>query len=66
MKVTINDTAVETSPDTTLEALLASQGIAANGIAVAINGTVIAKQAYGSTVINEGDSLLIIKAFYGG
>lgn len=66
MKIIINDTAVELTEGTTIGQALASQNIDAIGIAVALNGTVVSKTAYGTTTLRDGDSLIIIKAFYGG
>ncbi len=66
MKIIINDSAIELTDGATISQALASQNINATGIAVALNGTVVSKSAYGTTVLRDGDSLIIIKAFYGG
>lgn len=66
MKVKINDMTIETADGISLKSLLEQQNISSKGTAVAVNGQVISKNAYETTVINDGDSLLIITAFYGG
>ena len=66
MKIKNNDTVIELPDGATVGQALASQDINAVGIAVALNGTVVSKPSYDSTVLSDGDSLIIIKAFYGG
>lgn len=66
MRIRINDQAVELTEGSTVAQALAKQSIESAGIAVAVNGAVIAKTAYDSHTLNHGDSLIIIKAFYGG
>lgn len=66
MIVKINDTEITLADGMTLTDALASQSISTQGTALAVNGTVIPKANYDSTTLNHGDSILIIKAFYGG
>lgn len=66
MKVYINDVALELANNTSLLDALKLRGIATDGIAVAINGAVLPRNAYPETILTDGDKLLIIKAFYGG
>lgn len=66
MIVKINDTEITLADGMTLSDALACQSISTQGTALAVNGTVIPKAKYDSTTLNHGDSILIIKAFYGG
>lgn len=66
MTVNINDTAIELSDDSTVREALAARNIDPTGIAVALNGTIVTKSDYDCTALHDGDSLIIIKAFYGG
>lgn len=51
---------------TTLAAALEVCGIRPEGIAAAINGSVVPKKNHATTPLAAGDSIIIIKAFYGG
>ncbi|HEY0833288.1 MAG TPA: sulfur carrier protein ThiS [Azospirillum sp.] len=52
----------------TLAELLAGRGIAhdARGVAVARNGAVVPKRAWGSTALEPGDTLEIVRPLQGG
>ena len=43
-----------------------NQNIKPQGIATAVNGSVIPAGERATTQLNDGDSIVIIKAFYGG
>ena len=66
MNVTINDITVSIPEDSTLQDALAIRGITPQGIATAVNGVVIPSIARAETRLNDGDKIVIIKAFYGG
>ena len=66
MEITINDTPVSIAEGTSLADALTSQNIPAAGIATALNGAVVPSALRGETILKDGDSILIIKAFYGG
>ncbi len=66
MKVKINDTEITLQDGANIATALASQSIEPKGIAIALNGTVIPKGLYDSTNLSNGDTIIIIKAFYGG
>lgn len=66
MNVTINDKPFEVKSNTTLHELLIVNSIKTQGIATAVNGNVIPASERDSTILNEGDSIVIIKVFYGG
>lgn len=66
MTVKINDTAIELPEKATLADALAAKSISTAGIAVAVNSVVVPKTGYDSKQLSDGDSIIIIKAFYGG
>lgn len=66
MKVSINSQPVELADGLTLADALASQDIKSEGIATALNGAVVPASERDTAILNDGDSILIIKAFCGG
>lgn len=66
MKVKINGKEIILEPETILSDALSANGIATQGIAIAINETVVPKSEYETRQLSEGDDIIIIKAFYGG
>lgn len=66
MNVTVNDVEIELPDNSTLGSALDARGIASQGIATALNGTLIPAKQRQDTVLSEGDKIIIIKAFYGG
>ena len=46
--------------------LLQRRGIAARGVAVAINGAVVSKPLWSETVLHPGDEIEIVRPFGGG
>ncbi len=51
---------------TTLSQLISELEIATAGIAVAVNRKIIPRQLWEQILLSEGDSIVIIKAVYGG
>lgn len=66
MTVKLNDKNVNISSGTTLQECLEMNAIPNKGIATALNGVVVPANMRSNTVLNEGDNIIIIKAFYGG
>ena len=66
MTVTLNDAALELPAGATLEMALEAKQIDPKGKATALNGSVVPAVLRGATELNEGDKIVIIKAFYGG
>jgi len=66
MEITINNVTVELPEGATLKEALEAKGIAPEGIATAVNGKVVAAVMRSSKTLSAGDSIVIIKAFYGG
>lgn len=66
MKIKLNDVIVEAPEGATLQEVMDAAGIAPTGIAAAVNSNVIPAGERTSHILKDGDSVLIIKAFYGG
>jgi sulfur carrier protein len=67
MQVTLNDIIKEVREQTSVQQLLNEyHGEKQNGIAVAINDTVVSKKEWNTHLLNEKDNVLIIKATQGG
>jgi sulfur carrier protein len=68
MKLNVNGKEVEAEPDITVEGLLAAflQTEARDGIAVAVNGEVVAKGSWSQKILHAGDNVEIIRAVQGG
>lgn len=62
----LNNQTKTISQATSLSQLLADEKINASNIAIAINNQVIQKNLWNSQLLQQGDRILIIKAFYGG
>ena len=67
MTITLNNQVIEIESNLMLNTLVFQQvGEKQNGIAVAVNQTVIPKSNWETTVVNNQDEVLIIKATQGG
>lgn len=66
MKIKINGKDFEMEASSTLEAALEKANIKPGGIATALNGVVVPAPMRGKTVLADNDSIIVIKAFYGG
>lgn len=67
MTIILNNYPKEVAEATTLETIVAAElGLKRNGIAVAVNNTVIPKTQYDSYIVQPNDAILIIKATQGG
>jgi len=67
MEITLNNQKLIIAEEETLQDLVFSQlGEKQNGIAVAVNNSVVPKNDWTSTHLNENDTILIIKATQGG
>lgn len=49
-----------------LPEVLRIASIQSTGIAVAINGKVVPAEKVSEAIVNDGDDIIVIKAFYGG
>lgn len=66
MKIMINGQSVETAERTTLASLLASHGLDAPGMAVAVNNRVIPRPARDEFQLLPDMNIIVIKAACGG
>lgn len=66
MEVFINHSPVETDAATTLAGLLMQEGIAADGIAVAIANKVVPRSEWPTTRLQAGTKITVIRAVCGG
>lgn len=66
MKISVNDVTLELPDDATLQDALDAREIKPQGIATAVNGTVVPAHRRKSKTLVDGDKIVIIKAFYGG
>ncbi len=66
MTITINDKKIKIGEGATLHQAIEHEGIKPQGIATALNGTVINAVNRKETILKDGDTILIIKAFCGG
>ena len=64
--VLVNENPIEVEENATLSQLLQKVNASVEGIAIAINDEIIAKNAWKSQVIKNNDNVLIIKATQGG
>ncbi len=66
MEVTVNDKKITVPDHTSLQGALNLAGINPEGVATALNGNVVPLTQRDSTILNDGDSILVIQPFYGG
>lgn len=66
MNITVNDKKMEVPDNTSLQGALNLAGIDPEGIATALNGEVVQLVDRDSTILKDGDSVLVIQPFYGG
>lgn len=66
MIVTINNEIKTIDNKTTIDKLVFSLNISEKGMAIAVNGHIIRRQAWETTHIEDGDNITIIHAAYGG
>ena len=64
--IKFNDESIQIADTATIEQLLSEKKISAVNIAVAVNGQMVPKTEYAGTMLHDGDTVLVIKAFYGG
>lgn len=66
MEVTVNDKKITVPDHTSLQGALNLADINPEGVATALNGNVVPLTQRDSTILNDGDSILVIQPFYGG
>jgi len=66
MKITLNNKSHEIEQNASLLQFIESLNISDDGMAVAINNTVVPKSKWSSTILEENAELIIIQAVSGG
>jgi len=66
INIKVNQTSYQFPAQVTLDQILSQLDISVSGIAVAINERIITRSQWVSTVPDDGDAVLIIKATQGG
>lgn len=66
MNITINDKPIVLADGATLADALAQMAEVKGNVATALNGKVVAAAQRSTTLLHEGDALLVIQPFYGG
>ncbi len=66
MKIFVNDEELQFSGNTLADLLTSHGFIESQGIAVAVNETVILRKKWSSCILGEGDTVLIITPAQGG
>ena len=66
MKIRLNDIELTLPTGQSLTELLAMQGIAPQGVAVALNGAVLPRGCWPETRLNDGDEIHLFTAIAGG
>ena len=66
MKILLNNKEISLSQGSTLHDLLLQENIALINVAIALNNTLILRDKWAVTTLNEGDNVVAITAAYGG
>ncbi|MDY3268450.1 MAG: sulfur carrier protein ThiS [Phocaeicola sp.] len=66
MKISVNNKETEIANGGTLADLAAQLELPAQGVAIAVNNKMVPRTQWNDTILNENDSLVIIKAACGG
>jgi|TARA_B110000263_G_C15228162_1_gene473242 thiamine biosynthesis protein ThiS len=67
MNINLNGKNHEINPDTSLIRLIDDLGLTGRkAIAIALNGEVLTRDSYKEIILNEGDSLEVVRAIGGG
>lgn len=66
MKILLNNKEVSLPQGSTLHVLLLQENITLLNVAVAVNNTLVLRDKWATTMLNEGDNVVAITAAYGG
>ncbi len=66
MNILLNDEILELEDNTTLEKIILKNGAIKQGFAVAVNNTVISRKNWHSTILQDGDKIILVKLACGG
>lgn len=64
--VMVNESQIEVDEKTNIHQLLEKTNTSVNGIAVAINDSIVSSHKWETSFLNQSDNILIIKATQGG
>lgn len=66
MKIKINNCERDIASGTTIEMIAQMESLPDKGVAIAVNGEIVQRRAWNGHIINNGDDIIILKAFCGG
>lgn len=66
MNIQLNNKTIELKNSMSIEEFIILQNILSKGIAVALNGSVVSKSEWSTTLIKANDNIMIITATQGG
>ncbi len=67
MQIFINDKVITADKESSVQDILERENLLRKeGIAVAVNASIIQRKAWEATILKDGDRIDIITAFYGG
>lgn len=66
MTVYLNDKALDLAPGTTLEHMLAAQGLDGPGVAAAVDGRAVRRPDRAACILTDGCKVVVFKAVCGG
>ncbi|MDR1723320.1 MAG: sulfur carrier protein ThiS [Tannerella sp.] len=66
MKIFLNDKEYDVEEGADIERFISKIGVTSDGVAIAIDYTVIPRSQWKETILEEGASLMMIRAFSGG
>lgn len=66
IEVTVNGNVDRLPEGATVDALLAERTTSPRGVAVAVNGAVVPRSTWPTTVLHEGDRIELLRASQGG
>lgn len=66
INITINGQPKELSMAINIETFLKSEGYDTMSVAVAMNGSFVAKSSFATTILNDGDAIEIVAPMQGG
>ena len=66
MRILVNNQETELTAGNTIADLAAQLELPAQGVAIAVNNRMVPRASWGEHALQEGDSLVIIKAACGG
>lgn len=66
MKIRLNDRETDVAEGTTIQQLLEANDMLRGRVATTVNNEIVKAGDRATYMLSEGDSIIVIKAFYGG